>query len=140
MTTLASTALTLTEWATRLDPGGKPAAVIELLGQTNEMLTDMLWMQCNDGAGALIAATDAVTANAAGANVSLAGKGGCTGGTLQVNADGSLTFTPPLVAVPSTGPDRCCTTCVSSWASMCLPESDEGSNLSRWNTMFEPTV
>ena len=51
MTTLASTALTLNEWATRLDPGGKPAAVIELLGQTNEMLTDMLWMQCNDGAG-----------------------------------------------------------------------------------------
>ncbi len=51
MATLASTALTLAEWATRLDPGGKPAAVIELLGQTNEMLTDMLWMQCNDGAG-----------------------------------------------------------------------------------------
>jgi hypothetical protein len=51
MTTLASTALTLSEWATRLDPGGKPAAIIELLGQTNEMLTDMLWMQCNDGAG-----------------------------------------------------------------------------------------
>lgn len=51
MATLASSALTLTEWATRLDPGGKPAAVIELLGQTNEMLTDMLWMQCNDGAG-----------------------------------------------------------------------------------------
>ena len=25
--------------------------MIELLGQTNEMLTDMLWMQCNDGAG-----------------------------------------------------------------------------------------
>src|SRR6185436_8168054 len=51
MATLASTALTLSEWATRLDPGGKPAAVIELLGQTNEMLTDMLWMECNDGAG-----------------------------------------------------------------------------------------
>jgi hypothetical protein len=51
MATLASSALTLGEWATRLDPGGKPAAVIELLGQTNEMLTDMLWMQCNDGAG-----------------------------------------------------------------------------------------
>src|SRR6185436_15865130 len=50
MATLASTALTLSEWATRLDPGGKPAAVIELLGQTNEMLTDMLWMECNDGA------------------------------------------------------------------------------------------
>lgn len=51
MATLASTALTLAEWAARLDPGGKPAAVIELLGQTNEMLTDMLWMECNDGAG-----------------------------------------------------------------------------------------
>jgi hypothetical protein len=51
MATLSSSALTLAEWATRLDPGGKPAAVIELLGQTNEMLSDMLWMQCNDGAG-----------------------------------------------------------------------------------------
>jgi hypothetical protein len=28
--------------------------------------------------------------------------------------DGSLTFTPPAVSVPSTGPDRCWTTCVSS--------------------------
>jgi hypothetical protein len=46
-----SSAVTLMEWATRLDPGGKPAAIIELLGQTNEMLTDMLWMQTNDGAG-----------------------------------------------------------------------------------------
>src|SRR5216110_3184168 len=51
MAILASTALTLAEWATRLDPGGRPAAVIELLGQTNEMLTDMLWMECNDGGG-----------------------------------------------------------------------------------------
>jgi len=50
MPIIGSTALTLAEWATRLDPDGKPAAVIELLGQTNEMLTDMLWMQCNDGA------------------------------------------------------------------------------------------
>jgi hypothetical protein len=51
MATLASSALTLAEWATRLDPDGRPAAVIELLGQTNEMLTDMLWMEANDGAG-----------------------------------------------------------------------------------------
>jgi hypothetical protein len=51
MATLSSSALTLGEWAARLDPDGIPAAVIELLGQTNEMLTDMLWMQCNDGAG-----------------------------------------------------------------------------------------
>ena len=49
MATLASSALTLTEWATRLDPGGKPAAVIELLGQTNEMLTDMLWISLRLG-------------------------------------------------------------------------------------------
>jgi hypothetical protein len=51
MAIINSAALSLAEWGTRLDPGGKPAAVIELLGQTNEMLTDMLWMQCNDGAG-----------------------------------------------------------------------------------------
>jgi hypothetical protein len=51
MSTLAAQALTLAEWATRLDPGGKPATIVELLGQTNEMLTDMLWMECNDGAG-----------------------------------------------------------------------------------------
>src|SRR4051794_13136046 len=51
MAILASAALTLAEWATRLDPDGKPAAIVELLGQTNEMLTDMLWMQCNDGTG-----------------------------------------------------------------------------------------
>lgn len=51
MALLASTALTLAEWGTRLDPGGKPAAIVELLGQTNEMLTDMLWMECNDGQG-----------------------------------------------------------------------------------------
>ncbi|HTE38631.1 MAG TPA: hypothetical protein VK630_19000, partial [Reyranella sp.] len=49
MATLSSTALTLAEWGTRLDPGGKTADVIELLGQTNEMLTDMLWMEANDG-------------------------------------------------------------------------------------------
>src|SRR5258707_9224438 len=51
MATLSSSALTLGEWSRRLDPGGIPAAVIELLGQTNDMLTDMLWMQRNDGAG-----------------------------------------------------------------------------------------
>src|ERR1700756_3688037 len=51
MAPLSSSPLPLGEWATRLDPGGIPAALIELLGQTNEMLTDMLWMECNDGAG-----------------------------------------------------------------------------------------
>jgi hypothetical protein len=51
MATLTSSALTLAEWAARLDPDGKSAAIVELLGQTNEMLTDMLWMECNDGTG-----------------------------------------------------------------------------------------
>ncbi len=51
MATLASSALTLAEWATRLDANGRTAPIVELLGQTNEMLTDMLWMQCNDGSG-----------------------------------------------------------------------------------------
>ncbi len=52
MATLASSALTIGEWASRLGPAGKSQAdLIELLGQTNEMLTDMLWMECNDGAG-----------------------------------------------------------------------------------------
>jgi hypothetical protein len=50
MATLASTALTLAEWATRMAPDSRAADVVELLGQTNEMLTDMLWMECNDGA------------------------------------------------------------------------------------------
>ncbi len=55
-------------------------------------------------------------------------------------SDGSLTLTPLPLSEPSTGPDRCCTTCVSSCASTCLPESEAGSYLPRWNTMLEPTV
>jgi hypothetical protein len=34
-----------------MGPGNQVSDIIELLGQTNEMLTDMLWMECNDGAG-----------------------------------------------------------------------------------------
>lgn len=65
---------------------GFPAATITHFGA----------VRCNngDGTGTLAAATDAATANAAGAPASLNGKGGCTGGSLQVNADGTLTFTP----------------------------------------------
>ena len=33
-------------------------------------------------------------------------------------SDGSETLMPPAVGVPSTGPERCWTTCVSSWASV----------------------
>jgi hypothetical protein len=47
MATLATTALTLADWAKRLDPNGKVAAIVELLGQTNEILTDMRFMEGN---------------------------------------------------------------------------------------------
>lgn len=47
MATQGEMAITLAEWGKRLDPGGKIAAVVELLGQTNEILDDMKWMQGN---------------------------------------------------------------------------------------------
>jgi len=47
MPTLGSNVLTLVDWAKRLDPDGRTATVAELLAQTNEMLTDMLWMEGN---------------------------------------------------------------------------------------------
>ena len=47
MATLGSNVLTLTDWAKRLDPKGKIDRTVELLGQTNEMLKDMLWAEGN---------------------------------------------------------------------------------------------
>lgn len=47
MSTLAATVLTLADLAKSLDPNGRVAAVIELLEQTNEILTDMLWKEGN---------------------------------------------------------------------------------------------
>jgi hypothetical protein len=47
MSTLATSALTLMDWAKRLDPDGKVPKIVELLSQTNEILTDMLWMEGN---------------------------------------------------------------------------------------------
>jgi hypothetical protein len=44
---LAANILTLADWAKRLDPDGKVPEVVELLGQTNEILTDMMWMEGN---------------------------------------------------------------------------------------------
>lgn len=51
MTTLSTTNLTLADLATRQDPDGKIARIIELLSATNEILDDMPWMECNDGMG-----------------------------------------------------------------------------------------
>lgn len=40
-------ALTLIDWAKRLDPNGRVSTVVEMLGQTNEVLDDMLWYEGN---------------------------------------------------------------------------------------------
>lgn len=47
MATLAASVLTLADWAKRLDPDGKVPTIVELLEQTNEILTDMLWKEGN---------------------------------------------------------------------------------------------
>lgn len=47
MATLASSVLTLSDWAKRLDPDGKTATIVELLSQQNKILDDMLFMEGN---------------------------------------------------------------------------------------------
>lgn len=47
MATVGTNVLTLLDWAKRVDPSGKTAMIVELLSQTNEMLSDMLWREGN---------------------------------------------------------------------------------------------
>ena len=47
MATLSSTALTLADWAKRMDDNYKTAKVVELLSQCNEILDDALFMEGN---------------------------------------------------------------------------------------------
>ena len=47
MATLGPMALTLMDWAKRIDDDGKIAEIINLLSQTNEILEDMLWVEGN---------------------------------------------------------------------------------------------
>lgn len=47
MATLATTQPTLVDWAKRMDPDGKVPVVAELLAQTNEILTDAVFVQGN---------------------------------------------------------------------------------------------
>lgn len=47
MATLGANVATLADWAKRLDPDGKVPSIVELLSQTNEILSDMLWMEGN---------------------------------------------------------------------------------------------
>jgi hypothetical protein len=45
--TLGTGALTLADWAKRLDPDGKVPTIVELLSQTNRILEDMRWIEGN---------------------------------------------------------------------------------------------
>jgi hypothetical protein len=47
MAALSTAALTLADWAKRLDPDGRVPDIVELLSQTNEILADMLWREGN---------------------------------------------------------------------------------------------
>lgn len=47
MAALGANVLTLADHAKRLDPSGKTSAIVELLSQTNEILSDMLWVEGN---------------------------------------------------------------------------------------------
>lgn len=47
MATLGTSVLTLADWAKRVDPQGKVPSIVELLNQTNELLSDMLWKEGN---------------------------------------------------------------------------------------------
>lgn len=47
MATLSSNALTLADWAKRIDPDGKTPSIVELLAQNNEILSDMQWIEGN---------------------------------------------------------------------------------------------
>lgn len=51
MTVLATTHPTLLDVAKRTDPDGKIATIVELLAQTNEILTDMVWVEANGATG-----------------------------------------------------------------------------------------
>lgn len=47
MATIGNNALTLADWAKRTDPDGKVPLIVEMLSQTNEILTDMMFMEGN---------------------------------------------------------------------------------------------
>jgi hypothetical protein len=47
MATLGANALTLADWAKRIDPDGKTPQIAELLAQSNQILEDMVFMEGN---------------------------------------------------------------------------------------------
>jgi hypothetical protein len=51
MAIIGNTALTLADWAKRVDDDGKMATVVDLLSQSNAMMDDMLWVEGNQTSG-----------------------------------------------------------------------------------------
>lgn len=51
MPAIGNNSLTLADHAKRQDSNGKVAKIVEILGQTNEILTDMLWLEGNLATG-----------------------------------------------------------------------------------------
>jgi hypothetical protein len=51
MAVIGNVALTLADWAKRVDDDGKMATVVDLLSQTNQMMDDMLWLEGNQTSG-----------------------------------------------------------------------------------------
>jgi hypothetical protein len=51
MPIIGNTALTLADWAKRVDDDGKMATVVDLLSQSNAMMEDMLWVEGNQTSG-----------------------------------------------------------------------------------------
>ena len=51
MAALSVTHPTLLDWSKRLDPGGKVDTIVELLGQSNEILDDMVFQEANGTTG-----------------------------------------------------------------------------------------
>ncbi len=49
MATLSNNVLTLLDWAKRRDPDGQVPLIVEMLSQLNEVLLDMLYVECNNG-------------------------------------------------------------------------------------------
>jgi hypothetical protein len=51
MAVIGNTALTLADWAKRVDDDGQMATVVDLLSQSNAMMDDMLWVEGNQTSG-----------------------------------------------------------------------------------------
>lgn len=51
MAVIGNTALTLADWAKRVEDDGRMSTVVDLLSQSNQMMEDMLWVEGNQTSG-----------------------------------------------------------------------------------------